>query len=284
MNAKCISKARKWLVGAIVSTSSTCVNCASSLYTSNVRAACERMQLFGERGYTRVEYLCFGTRNRANAASTLSEFYGPQYMYVVSFTFFLMWFVPCAAAQEMQTMLIARFFDGVAGSAFLSVARGTAGDRFSRDELQAPMMIFAASPFVGPPIDPLGDDFINQFTSWRWTFYVLLIWAPVMLVLIALFVPESHHPVLPRRKAMKLRKATGDERWHAPINMMGRSILQTTIRSCCRPFILLMLEPMCLIHASSQQYCLAFYICGSEPLITSCSRIIIMVSSNSKWD
>lgn len=49
-------------------------------------------------------------------------------------------------------MLVARFFDGVAGSAFLSVAGGTVGDMFCAHELQAPMMIFTASPFVGPPV------------------------------------------------------------------------------------------------------------------------------------
>jgi MFS family permease len=48
--------------------------------------------------------------------------------------------------MNIQTMLIGRFIDGVAGSAFLSVAGGTVGDLFSRNSLQAPMMIYTASP------------------------------------------------------------------------------------------------------------------------------------------
>ena len=39
---------------------------------------------------------------------------------------------PCAFAQNIQTMLIARFLDGLAGSAFLSVAGGTVGDMFAK--------------------------------------------------------------------------------------------------------------------------------------------------------
>jgi MFS family permease len=39
---------------------------------------------------------------------------------------------PCAFAHNMQTMLIARFLDGLAGSAFLSVAGGTVGDMFAK--------------------------------------------------------------------------------------------------------------------------------------------------------
>ena len=48
-------------------------------------------------------------------------------------------------------MLIARFLDGVAGSAFLSVAGGTVGDMFARHELQAPMMIFTGMRMLGGP-------------------------------------------------------------------------------------------------------------------------------------
>lgn len=81
-------------------------------------------------------------------------------------------------------MLIARFFDGLAGSAFLSVAGGTVGDMFARhvshhlyktetvlkleQELSAPMMVYTAAPFIGPEIGPLVGGFIVENTSWRW--------------------------------------------------------------------------------------------------------------------
>jgi hypothetical protein len=40
--------------------------------------------------------------------------------------------IPCAVAQNIQTMLVGRFLDGLAGSAFLSVAGGTVGDMFAK--------------------------------------------------------------------------------------------------------------------------------------------------------
>lgn len=58
-------------------------------------------------------------------------------------------------AENIETMIIGRFFNGLAGSAFLSVAGGTVGDMFDRHELGAPMMIYTASPFIGPEIGPL---------------------------------------------------------------------------------------------------------------------------------
>ncbi len=79
------------------------------------------------------------------------QFYGRRPIYILSFIFFIIFLIPCAVAQNIQTMLIARFLDGMAGSAFLSVAGGSVGDMFNRDQLQAPMMVFTASPFIGPP-------------------------------------------------------------------------------------------------------------------------------------
>ena len=88
--------------------------------------------------------------------------------------------------------------------------------------------------------------FINSYLDWRWSFWVLVIWAAVNWLLIFLFVPETYAPVLLRRKARKLRNDTGDGRWKAPIEVMNKSVGKTVAWSCIRPFQLLFLEPMCL--------------------------------------
>ncbi|KAK2806928.1 hypothetical protein FQN51_005730 [Onygenales sp. PD_10] len=149
-----------------------------------------------------------------------------------------------AIGSNIQTMLIGRLFSGIAGSAFLSVAGGTVGDMFARHELGAPMMIYAASPFIGPELGPLLGGFICDNTSWRWAFYILLIWAGATLVAIFLFVPETYHPVLHRRKAVRLRQETGNERWRAALEITDRSIAQTILRSIYRPMLLLIFEPI----------------------------------------
>jgi MFS family permease len=63
--------------------------------------------------------------------------------------FFIIWLIPCALAHNVGTMLVGRFLDGLAGSAFLSVAGGTVGDMFSKKDLSMPMMVYTASPFIG---------------------------------------------------------------------------------------------------------------------------------------
>ncbi|KAG7286124.1 hypothetical protein NEMBOFW57_008427 [Staphylotrichum longicolle] len=179
--------------------------------------------------------------------SPLAEFYGRRPIYLCSFAGFIIWIIPSAVAKNIETMIIARFFQGLAGSAFLSVSGGTVGDLFTRDTMLAPMAIFALAPFIGPSTGPLVGGLINTYTNWRWTHYVLLIWAGVLLVTIALFVPETYHPVLLKEKAKKIRKETGDDRWRAPIEKTTKSIPKTVGYSLLRPFQILIFEPMAVV-------------------------------------
>lgn len=220
--------------------------CTSSIYTSTYGQMTKEFHSSRIVATLGLSLFVMGLGVGPMALSPLSEFYGRRPIYLVSFSFFVIWLIPSAVAQNMATMLIARFFDGLSGSAFLSVAGGTVGDLFNREQLQGPMMIYTAAPFVGPSIGPLIGGFINENVSWRWTFYVLLIWSGAMLLSIVLFVPETYHPVLLKRKAALKRKETGDERWKAPLEKSTKSIATTVAISLYRPFQLLFLEPMCL--------------------------------------
>jgi hypothetical protein len=88
--------------------------------------------------------------------------------------------------------------------------------------------------------------FINQYLDWRWTYHTITIW--VFVILVALFfVRETYVPVLEKRKAVRLRKETGDQRYYAPMEKDNLSLLQLTIISCSRPFLLLLYDRMVLL-------------------------------------
>ncbi|EXJ93232.1 hypothetical protein A1O3_01789 [Capronia epimyces CBS 606.96] len=245
MNPKNMGTGKKWLVVITLAFGSLCVTCTSSLYTTTYA------KMDAEFGNSRIvatlglSLFVFGLGLSPMILGPLSEFYGRRPIYIGGYAFFTIWLILCSRAENIQTMLIARFLGGFSGSAFLSVAGGTVGDMFNRNQLQAPMMVYTASPFIGPGVGPIIGGFINYNTSWRWSYYVLLIWSGVMLVTIIFFVPETYMPVVLRTKARRKRKETGDERWKAPIEIMERSIFWTVVRSLYRPFMLLFMEPMC---------------------------------------
>ena len=126
------------------------------------------------------------------AWSPLSEFYGRRPIYIGSFVFFVIFLIPSAVARNIETMIVVRFLQGLAGSAFLSVSGGTVGDLFTRDTMQGPMTMFTVSPFIGPSLGPLVGGFINTYANWRWTHYVLIIWSFALLMAVIVLVPETY--------------------------------------------------------------------------------------------
>jgi MFS family permease len=78
----------------------------------------------------------------------------------------LIWLIPGAVAQNIDTLLVARFFNGLFGSAFLAVAGGTIVDLFIPQQLLLPMTIFTGTAFIGPVVGPLVGSFINSFANW----------------------------------------------------------------------------------------------------------------------
>ncbi|KFY01606.1 hypothetical protein O988_02651, partial [Pseudogymnoascus sp. VKM F-3808] len=237
---------QKWTIVLINSVAAGSVTCVSSIYTATYEQILPEFHTSRIVATVGLSLFIFGLGCGPMLLAPLSEFYGRRPIYLVSFAFFIIWIIPSAVAQNMATLLVSRFFDGFSGSAFLSVAGGSVYDLYSRDNLQAPMMVFTASPFIGPVLGPLVGGFINQYTHWRWTYYVLIIWNFVLWVLIILFVPETYHPVLLRNKARKIRADTGDDRYKAPMELSTKSIPHEIRISLYRPFQLLALEFMVL--------------------------------------
>lgn len=191
LNPRSLATWRKWIIIGVLSVGSFAVTHASAIYTAtytqmNAEFHCSR--IVATLG---LSFFVLGIA-LGPFWSPLAEFYGRRPIYICSFAGFLIWLIPSAVAKNIQTMVIARFFQGLAGSAFLSVSGGTVGDLFTRDKFQLPMAIFALSPFIGPSTGPLVGGLINTFTSWRWTYYFLIICAGVLLVCVVVLVPETY--------------------------------------------------------------------------------------------
>ncbi|KJK60594.1 MFS like protein [Aspergillus parasiticus SU-1] len=200
------SLARRWLTVVIVSLCSLCVACTSSIYTTTYDQLLDEFHCSQEVATLGLSLFVFGMGFGPLILGPLSELYGRRIIFLSSFTFFLIWLIPCAVAKNIQTLLISRFFNGFAGSAFLSVAGGAVGDMFPRHQLAAPMMIYTASPFVGPELGPL----------------------------------------ILTQKARQIRKETGNSWPLGPSENNNIPLSELLLRSIVRPIMLLTLEPMCL--------------------------------------
>ena len=64
------------------------------------------------------------------------------------------------------------------------------------------------------------------------------------MVVVFLTIPETYRPVLLVRKAKRMRKETGDNRYYAPMEMNKPDIRQRLYNILAMPFKILFLEPM----------------------------------------
>lgn len=209
--------------------------CTSSIYTATyaqINSECDTKSLISTLGLsTFVLGIGFGPL----LTGPLSEYYGRRPIYLVSWSLFIIWTIPSVVAKNIDTMIIARFFNGFAGGTFLSVAGGTVRDVFSRNEIQTPMALVSLAPLVGPSLGPLIGGFINYYTRWRWTYYIVIIWSTIILLSVIFFVLET---------SAKRENLHGQTR-----NDQHKTLVQSTKKMALyflRPFQLLFLEPMCL--------------------------------------
>ena len=139
----------------------------------------------------------------------LSELYGRQVVYFVTFMVFTAFNAGCAGAQNTWTILILRFFGGSFGSSPLTNAGGVVADLFTAKERGLAMSLFSIAPFMGPVLGPIVGGFLGMTEGWRWVEGLMAIFSGAIWIIGILLVPETYPPVLLRKRAETLSKMTG---------------------------------------------------------------------------
>jgi multidrug resistance protein len=140
----------------------------------------------------------------------LSEIFGRRVIYGTTLLLAVIFIIPCALAPNIQTLLVCRALDGIAFSAPMTLVGGTLADLWRTEERGVPMAAFSAAPFLGPAIGPLVGGFLSDAAGWRWLYYIQLIMAGVVYILITFTVPETFAPTILAKRAKKLREKTGE--------------------------------------------------------------------------
>ncbi|EIW63711.1 MFS general substrate transporter [Trametes versicolor FP-101664 SS1] len=178
----------------------------------------------------------------------LSEQYGRKPVFLISFTAYTGFQVGCALSQNTASILIFRFLGGVFAAAPLANSGAVMSDVWDADTRGKAMALFALAPFAGPTIGPTVSGFMAVAgVSWRWVFWLLTMFAGTCLVLVIFTLPETYAPAILVKRAQRLRKETGDDRYWAPLERNTMTWAQRTKHVLGRPFIILFREPMLLV-------------------------------------
>ncbi|ABN66708.2 multidrug resistance protein 10 [Scheffersomyces stipitis CBS 6054] len=244
----------KWAIVGIISFGSLCVTCISSSWSLCSPMIMEHYGISHEVSILGISFYIWGLGTGGIFLSPISEFHGRKLVYIIGISLTVAFMFLSTFSENIGAVMFGRFMSGFAGSSFMSVASGSFSDLFkarkteegkdSNKELALSLVLYSVSPFVGPGIGPLLAGFINSHMDYRWTFYVLIMWAGTLLILVVLLVPETYEPVLLKKKARRLRKETGDDRYYAPLERVKVTLYESVIVSSKRPILLLFRDDM----------------------------------------
>jgi multidrug resistance protein len=172
----------------------------------------------------------------------LSEIVGRRPIYASTLLLAVIFTIPGCVAQNIQTLLVTRALAGIAFSAPMTLVGGTLADMWRPEERGVPMAAFSAAPFIGPAVGPLVGGFLSDALGWRWLYWIQLILSFVAWVGISFTVPETYTPTLLARRAKKMRKSTGDDKFVTAEDLDLRPLSQRLKLFLLRPFQLLFQE------------------------------------------
>lgn len=169
----------------------------------------------------------------------LSEEYGRNWVYHTTLLVAVVFIVPCAVAKNIGTLLAFRFLDGVAFSAPMCLIGGSLSDMWRNEERGVAMSVFSAAPFIGPVMGPIVGSLLSVKVNWRWPYYFMIIFSGCLYLVLVVFLPETHHQTILRKRAKMLRKLTGDPSYRAISEIQIRSLKEIVEGTLLRPVILL---------------------------------------------
>jgi MFS family permease len=119
---------------------------------------------------------------------------------------------------------------------------GTVVDIANPEFLAFVLSMWSIAPMNAPSTGGIIGGFVYQYLGWRWSGWIVLIGGGVGIGLMAT-CKETYPPTILQRKAARLRKETGDERWWCQFDQRVSNFELAKI-NLKRPIILFFTEPI----------------------------------------
>ncbi|KAL9948965.1 hypothetical protein D7B24_009487 [Verticillium nonalfalfae] len=238
-NPMTFSQTKKWSITVVNAVATLAVAFASSAYSGGVRAVIEDFGVSQIVAILGVSLFVLGFAIGPLLWAPMSEIFGRQRLFIVTFFALTAFNAGAAGSQNIQTLIILRFFGGAFGSSPLTNAGGVIADMFSASERGMASALFASAPFLGPVIGPIAGGFLGHASGWRWVEGMMAIFTGVILIISLFVCPETYAPYLLRQRAVELSRQTGK---HYLSKHDLRKVPQLT--ALMRPWVLLFCEPI----------------------------------------
>ncbi|TGO26389.1 hypothetical protein BPAE_0060g00040 [Botrytis paeoniae] len=239
---------KKWAITMLVGVATLAIAFISSGYSGGLEDVVREFEVSVEVATLGISLFVLGFAVGPLLWAPLSELYGRQVLFVSTYAALTAFNAGAAGAQNIETLLILRFFAGAFGSSPLTNAGGAIADMFSASDRGLAMSLFAVAPFLGPVIGPIAGGFLGQAAGWRWVQGLMAAFSGLLWIIGSLTLPETYGPVILRRRAQKMSNLTGKVyKSKIDINQGSKSIGTEFKIAISRPWILLFTEPIVLL-------------------------------------
>ncbi|OJD34377.1 mfs multidrug [Diplodia corticola] len=205
----------------------------------------------------------------------LSEVYGRKPAVLIPYFISIIFAFGAGAANDIQTLLIARFFAGFFASAPVTNTGGVLGDIWTPKQRGVAVVGYAMAVVGGPTLGPIVGGAVVQAShnGWRWTQYLTGVFQMFVLVLDIIFLDESCPPKLLVYKARRLRHETGNWALHSKHEEWDVSLKELARKYLVRPFQLLC-TPICFLIAlyASFVYAIVYAQLAAFPIVFQIAR------------
>ncbi|KAL4790617.1 major facilitator superfamily domain-containing protein [Aspergillus venezuelensis] len=180
--------------------------------------------------------------------SPLSELFGRRLPILIGVFGFTVFQFAVATAENLQTVIICRFFGGFFGACPIAVVAAVFSDLYDNRHRGFAITIFTMMVFTGPLFAPFIGGFITEsYLGWRWTEYLPGIMGAAAFVLDVFFVEETYPPIVLIKKAEELRRRTKNWGIHAKQEEVEIDLAELIGKNFSRPVRILFNEPVLLL-------------------------------------
>jgi MFS family permease len=146
------SKSKKWLITILHAIATLAVTFASTAYAGGLTSIILDFNVSTNVAILGVSMFVLGFAIGPLFWAPLSELYGRQKTFIISYMAFTAFNAGAAGAPNMATLVVLRFLAGCFGSSPLANAAGSIADLFNAKERGIAAAGFAMAPFLGPTI------------------------------------------------------------------------------------------------------------------------------------
>lgn len=127
----------------------------------------------------------------------VADRFGARPTFMSAIGVFLLGSIGCAASSSLETMVAARFLQGMGGAMMVPVGRLVLLRTVPKNELVQALSWLTIPALVGPVVGPPLGGFITTYFDWRWIFLINIPMGLLGIALAKRFIPDLREPTPP---------------------------------------------------------------------------------------